>query len=79
MAIAATLGALHKLGWLRLGKKKADDWDGTERRECSQHPAMSQKVCALYTKLDEVDKKLDSVAEKLQFVLGALESRWGKR
>ena len=77
-AIAAVLYALHKLGWLKMGQK-VEDWNGTERRECSQHPALNQKVCALYAKLDEVDKKLDIVAEKLQYVLGALENRWGKR
>lgn len=78
IVIAGVMWALHRLGWLRIGSRKK--WDGlTERRECGQHPAMQQKVCSLYGKLEELDKKLDTVAEKLQFVLGTLEARWGKK
>lgn len=77
-AIAAVLYALHKLGWLKMGQK-VEDWNGNERRECAQHPALNQKVCSLYLKLEDVDKKLDTVSEKLQYILGALENRWGKR
>ena len=79
--LSIVLGALYKLGWIRLGGAKGlktQPWSGVERRECAQHPALNQKVCSLYTKLEEVDKKLDSVAEKLQFVLGRLEERWVK-
>jgi hypothetical protein len=77
-AIAAVLYGLHKLGWLSM-EAKDGKWNGTERRECSQHPALNQKVCSLYVKLEEVDKKLDLVAERLQYVLGSLEGRWGKK
>ena len=77
-AIAAVLYALHKLGWLKM-ERKVEDWNGNERRECAQHPALNQKVCSLYLKLEDVDKKLDTVSEKLQYILGALENRWGKR
>ena len=75
--VAAVILALHKIGWIKL-KKDTSEWNGTERRECAQHPIITQKVCGLYTKLDEVDKKLDGVAEKLQYVLGSLETRWRK-
>lgn len=79
--LAIVLSSLYKLGWLQIGGHrglKTNPWNGVERRECAQHPALNQKVCSLHTKLDEVDKKLDLVAEKLQFVLGQLEARWGK-
>ena len=79
--LAVVLGALYKLGWLRIGgfpDVKTAPWTGVERRECAQHPALNQKVCSLYSKLEDVDKKLDSVAEKLHFVLGRIEERWGK-
>ena len=76
--LAVVLGALYKLGWIRIGgfpDMKTAPWTGVEHRECAQHPALNQKVCSLYTKLEDVDKKLDGVAEKLQFVLGKLEAR----
>lgn len=75
--VATVLGSLYKLGWLRPRPKT---WDGkTERRECSQHPLIQQKVCSLYEKLEDLDSKLDTVSEKLQYILGALENRWGKK
>ena len=77
--VGGLLGGLYKLGWLRLRERK---WDGHERRRgepCDQHTHMSNKVCSLYAKIEDIDKKLDTVAEKLQFVLGALESRWGAK
>ena len=78
IVLAAALYALKYLGWIKMGAK-TEDWNGTERRECAQHPALNQKVCSLYLKLEDVDKKLDTVSEKLQYILGALENRWGKR
>ena len=33
----------------------------------------------LREKIEDIDKKLDTVAEKLQFVLGTLEARWGAK
>lgn len=77
--VGGLLGGLYKLGWLRFSEKK---WDGSERRRsepCDQHTHMSNKVCALYTKIEAIDSKLDQVAEKLQFVLGTLEVRWGSK
>lgn len=78
MIVAVVITALYKIGWIRIGKSyQSKEWNGTtERRECTQHPVITQKVCSLYTKLEEVDKKLDGVAEKLQYVLGSLEHRW---
>jgi hypothetical protein len=78
IVVAGLLGGLRKLGWLNLGNKP-QEWDGLERRECAQHPALNQKVCSLFAKLEDLDKKLDSVAEKLQYVLGALEDRWRRQ
>jgi uncharacterized membrane protein YagU involved in acid resistance len=79
--LSVVLGALYKLGWLKLKftPKHPEKWDGHERRECVQHPAMAQKVCSLHTKMDEIDKKLDTVSERLQFVLGSIETRWSKK
>lgn len=84
IVIAGVIVALYKIGWLKVGQKDTEEiptnrWNGHERRECAQHSALNQKVCALYTKLEDVDKKLDTVAEKLQYILGALENRWGQR
>ena len=70
IVVGAVLLALYKIGWLRISKDS--DWDGVERRECAQHGSLNQKVCGLYTKLEDIDKKLDAVAEKLQYVLGRL-------
>jgi hypothetical protein len=77
VVIATVLGAVYKLGWLT---PKQGKWDGkTERRECTQHPLMKQKVCSLYEKLEGLDLKVDALSEKLQYILGALENRWGKK
>jgi|PlaIllAssembly_1097288.scaffolds.fasta_scaffold395637_2 hypothetical protein len=76
LVIASTLGALYKLGWIRPRDK---DWDGkTERRECASHPVMTQKVCSLHKTLDDVETKLDIVAERVQYILGLIEARWGR-
>lgn len=72
--IATLLGGLYKAGMLSMPGKQytQEKWNGTERRECAQHGGLTQKVCALYEKLNDIDKKLDRVAEKLQYVLGSL-------
>lgn len=76
VVVASILGALYKLGWIR---PKVKNWDGkTERRECAQHPVMNQKVCTLHSKLDDVEEKLDLVAERVQYILGMIEARWGR-
>ena len=78
--IGGVVGALYKMGWLRV--RKYAEWDGQERRRsepCDLHSEMHGKVCALYQKMEQIDFKLDSVSEKLQFLLGSMEARWGKR
>ena len=84
IVIASVLGALYKLGWIR-PKPRKDEWDGHERRECALHPLMDQKVCSLHSTLEDVEikmgdvaEKLDNVAEKVQFILGLVEAKWGK-
>lgn len=76
VVLAAIIGAFYKLGWIAPRQK---EWDGrTERRECTQHPIMNQKVCSLHGKLDDVEGKLDHVAERVQYILGLIEARWGR-
>ena len=76
--IAGVMGGLYKLGWLRVSNRK--EWDGNERRKnepCDAHEGLNGKVCALYAKMEAIDSKVDVVAERLQYILGSLEARWG--
>ena len=87
LIVGAVLVALHRIGWLRIGRPEAvEQWDGHDRRQCLDHPLMQQKVCSLFTKLEDLEEligvlteKVNTATERLQYILGSLEQRWGKR